>query len=90
MYYNDLHSFNLSSVEWVALDPGSDGADASETQSRPSPRTYLGLAATSTHLYLFGGWGGTGEPVFRTRSFSPYKIKNLYIYLHQYEHAHVL
>ena len=65
VYYNDLHSFDLSSVEWVALDPGSEDAEADMAQDRPSPRTYLGLAATSTHLYLFGGWGGTGEPVFR-------------------------
>ena len=65
MYYNDLHSFDLSSVQWVALDLGSGDPEADRAQGRPSPRTYLGLAATSTHLYLFGGWGGTGEPDFR-------------------------
>ncbi len=61
MYYNDLYRFDLSTLNWVILDRGSDVVTINEALGRPSPRDYLGFASTDTHLYVFGGWGGTGE-----------------------------
>ncbi len=61
MYYNDLYRFDLSTLKWVILDRGSDVVTINDALGRPSPRDYLGFASTDTHLYVFGGWGGTGK-----------------------------
>ena len=58
VYYNDLYKFDMSSVEWATLNVASDTLKINE--DRPFPRIYLGMASTDTHLFVFGGWGGTG------------------------------
>ena len=60
VYFNDLYLFELSTLKWTELDPGNNAVEINEIQGRPSPRICLGLASTDTHLYVFGGWGGTG------------------------------
>jgi hypothetical protein len=79
VYYNDLHRFDISTLNWTTLDVGSDVAAINEASRRPSPRDYLGLASTDTHLYVFGGWGGTGTPEPNHAALSIVLIPDLFL-----------
>jgi N-acetylneuraminic acid mutarotase len=52
VFYNDVYRFSAAANTWTALSP---------TGSGPSPRVYLGFAATPDGmLYVFGGTVGNG------------------------------
>mmetsp|Transcript_11498 Transcript_11498/g.27046 ORF Transcript_11498/g.27046 Transcript_11498/m.27046 type:complete len:370 (-) Transcript_11498:132-1241(-) len=51
---NDLHEFDTALGSWTDLSPRSRGTP-------PSPRSSLGMAATDTQLFFFGGWSDVSD-----------------------------
>ena len=54
---NDLRSFNPSTLTWVDISIVANGA-------RPEPRMLHGFASAGNKLYVHGGSGANGWPLY--------------------------
>ena len=53
LYFSDLHVLDLDTMEWTHLN-NTSGAS-------PSARAGHGFASSNNLLYVYGGWGISGD-----------------------------